>query len=396
MAYFAPMVDSSGAHIPTFADNLEKLKSIARSIFGEDIYLENDSADGQYLANLALLLSDVQNSFLLAYNNHAPQKAIGTALDSLLKLNGLQRKIPSYSTCIVTLTGTVGTVITNGVVQDLNGYKWDLPASVTIGAGGTVDETATCQTLGAITALPGDLSKISTPTAGWTSVTNAASAVAGTAIEQDSSVRSRQAISTMTPSQTMLSKTVAALAAITGVTRYLVLENYTGSTATDPNGLGLPAHSITCVVEGDTDANVANAIYLNRGIGCYTNGDVTETITDPITLADTYISFYRPTYVPIFVTLNVKTRVGYTSATTDAIKAAVVDFLNALQIYEDVSFQSVAAAAMTATPNLASPLFVVESCLIGVVTGTRTAADITIHYTEVAEGLTANVTVNLV
>jgi uncharacterized phage protein gp47/JayE len=394
MAYVAPYIDAAGPHYPLFADVLEDLKVKMRSIFGDDIYLENDSDDAQELAIVSLAYMDALAAAELAYNNRSPVSAVGTGLDSIIKMNGMARETPSYSSCVVTLLGTEGTVILNGTITDLNGYDWDLPATVTIGVGGTVSATAVCQTVGAITALPGDLSSIATPTLGWTSVTNAASAVPGTAVEEDSDLRARQTLSVASPSQTPLEKTRAALIATVGVSRSLALENYTGSPATDPNGLSLPSHSLTCVVEGGTDAAVAQSIYDNRGIGCNTNGDVQVTVADPLTLAETDIKFYRPTSIPIFVTLNIKTKTGYTSATADSIEQTVVDFLNALEIYQDVSFEAVGAAAQSVNPNLARPLFLIESVLIGVVTGTRLAADIVIDYTEVAEGLLANITIN--
>lgn len=393
MAYFAPYIDAAGLHIPTYNDILADMKAKVQTIFGADIYLENDSADGQLLAIFALKVNDAMQSLQLAYNSRSPSTAIAAALDSVIKLNGLHRKSPSFSTCFVTISGTRGTQVRNGVVQDINGYKWNLPSLVTIGAT-AVTVLAQCQTVGSITALPGDLSIIATPTAGWTSVTNSDSAVPGNPVETDSQVRARQAISTALPSDTRLNGTIAAIAALLGVTRYLVLENYTGAPETDPNGLMLPGHSITCIVEGDSDENVAGAIYHNRGIGCYTNGPNSVTIEDTNYGVETLIRFYRPEYVPIYATLNIKPLSGYTSATADSIKQAVTNYLNALQIYELVTVSGCIMAAGTVIENIARPPFAVESLLIGTAEETQSATDIPILFYQVAEGLLANVTVN--
>lgn len=392
MAYFAPYVDSSGLHIPTYSDILADLKTQMQSIFGSDIYLENDSVDGQTLAVFALKIFDTMSAIQLAYNNRSPITAIGAALDSIVKLNGLSRKVPSYSTCIVTLTGTAGKVIANGIVQDINGYKWDLPTTVTIGSGGTVDATAICETIGAITALPGDLSIIFTPTSGWTSVTNSSSAVAGQPVEADSTLRSRQAISTALPSNTELAGTTAAIAALAGVSRYAVFENPTNSTATDPNGLSLPAHSITCVVEGATDADVAQVIYNNRGIGCYMNGTTTVNITDPLYGNVTAVKFYRPSYVPIYAAISIHPLSGYTSATDDAIKAALVAYLNGLQIHETVTISGLYGAALSVMANLALPTFSIRSLTAGISAEALSGNDIAIDFNKVSSGVLANVT----
>ena len=135
---------------------------------------------------------------------------------------------------------------------------------MTIGAGGAVTVSAWAAQPGNVNAAAGQVSLIATPTAGWVAVTNPAPALAGQPVENDSQLRARQSLSVALPSKTMLAGTIAAIAATPNVTRYHVIENPTGAA----DSYGTPAHSITCVVEGGTDAA---AIYNNRGIGCYTN-----------------------------------------------------------------------------------------------------------------------------
>jgi uncharacterized phage protein gp47/JayE len=393
MAYVAPYVDATGLHLPTFQEILDDMITGMKTIFGNDIYLGSDSADYQLMSIFARKVYDANQNLQLAYNNRSPVTSIGIGLDSILKLNGLKRMIPSYSSCQVTLTGTAGTVVLNGIVEDINGYTWSLPASVTIGLGGTVDEAAICDTVGAITALPGELTRINTPTRGWTSVTNVAIATAGTPVELDSQVRARQSVSTAYPSRTELAGTYAGLAAVDGVARFIILENYEHTAAEDPNDLDLPGHSITCVVEGGTDADVAQAIYANRGIGANTNPACTTGvwITDPVYGAMVYIRFYRPTYVPIFVTISLTRMAGYTTVTADAIRASLVVYLNSLNIYETITISGLEGAALSVMPNLSRPLFSVTSVVAGTVIGAQAATDISIAHYAVAEGLLANI-----
>ena len=204
MSYFTPYVDGSGLHMPTYSDILEDMISSMKEIYGTDIYLENDSADYQFLSALAIKVSDSYQAVQYAYNSRSPSTAIGAALDSVVKLNGIYRKAAGYSTCELTITGTAFTEIKNGSVKDATGNVWNLPASVVIGPDGAIKATATCATAGAITALPGDITEINTPTFGWTAVTNEVSAIQGNAIETDGELRQRQTISVSNPSQTML------------------------------------------------------------------------------------------------------------------------------------------------------------------------------------------------
>lgn len=380
--YISPYIDSSGLHIPIYQDILDDLIEKARLIYGQDIYLETDSADYQFLSIIALKINDVMQELQLVYDNRAPLTAVGTALDGLVKLNGLARKTASYSTVTVTITGVMGTVISNGKVLDISGNTWALPISVTIGVMGTIDVTATCETLGEITAMPGDVNSIATPTYGWIGVTNQYAAVPGQPIETDAQLRARQALSTMLTSKTMLAATKAAIALIPNVTRYNVIENYTNMQ--DVNGT--PPHSITCVVEGGDEDAIAYAIWANRGIGCYPNGDIEKTVVDPNTNTPEVIRFSRPTYVPIYVEMTVKAFTGYTTATTTAIEEAIYTYLNSLQIGEDLTLSALYAAALEVTPNLQTPLFSIRNLQIGVSENVGTS-DITISYDSVTQGL---------
>jgi uncharacterized phage protein gp47/JayE len=211
MSYFAPYVDATGLHLPTYQDILDDLVASAKAIYGDDIYLEEDSADYQLLSIFALKSYDNMQALAYCYASRSPGTALGAGLDGVVKLNGIARKAAGYSTCDVVLTGTAFTQISGGKVKDASGNIWDLPATVVIGSGGTVTTTATCEEVGAISALPGDITEIVTPTYGWTAVNNEVAAVVGQAQETDAEVRIRQAASVALPSQALLDGTKAAI-----------------------------------------------------------------------------------------------------------------------------------------------------------------------------------------
>jgi len=388
MSYSAPQVTAAGLSIPSYNDILNYLLDNFRQIYGQTVYLQPDSPDYQFISVMALALSDAEQAAQLSYNNRSPNFAIGAALDSLVKLNGISRKLATQSTCQVTLTGTPGAIILNGICVDVNGNKWDLPASVTIGGGGTVTITATCEISGAVNALIGQINGIFTPQAGWTSVNNSTAAVLGQPIETDAQLRGRQALSVELPSQTLLAGTVAAIAATPGVTRYNVLENATGGV----DAFGNPPHSVTAVVENGADLDVATAIYNNRGIGPLTNASstggatpVTVNVPDPNTGIVTPIGFSRPNYVQIYVTVNAHLLTGGTTATITAIQVALTKYLNSLQIGELVSYSALIAVAMSVNANLSAPIVLVETLFLGTSPGPVGTADIAVLFTQVAQ-----------
>jgi uncharacterized phage protein gp47/JayE len=391
LSYTAPYINSEGMHIPSYADIRDDLTERFKTIFGQDVYLENDSQDYQFISDVALKIYESNLTAQLAYNNRGPGTAVGSGLDGVVKINGIKRKTASYSTCSVVITGTAGTVITSGVISDANGNNWDLPETVTIGSDGTATVTATCQTAGDIAAGVGDLSTIVTTTKGWESVTNTVAATEGTAVETDSTLRARQKVSVALPSQTLLVGTTGAIAAVPGVTRVKVYENDTD--AVDSNGL--PEHSITAVVEGGADADIAEAIYYKKGIGGYTNGSTEVLITDSY-LNNITVRFERPSYVNVEVTYNLKALSGYTTATTDAIKEAAVNFLNSFGLGVGLlTISGLQAAALNVMDDLTKPLFSLTSVTAGEVGGTQADTDITLLYNQAPAGELANITVNV-
>jgi uncharacterized phage protein gp47/JayE len=353
-----------------------------QAIYGPGVDLGIHSPKYQEIsACIALPISDQINALVLAFNNFFPPTAVGGALSLIVAFNGLIRMAASYSTCQVTLTGTAGTIVTNGQVRDSvpgQGYLWNLPTSVQIGTGGTVTVTATCTIIGAVQAGIGQVNLIATPTSGWTSVTNSAAASPGQPVETDSQLRTRQAISTELPSITMLAGTEAGVAAVSGVTDQLCLENPTNSTLTtwpitssNPPWFG-PAHYITVIVDGGAEQDVADAIYANRGIGCGTNsttyGSITATtvqVTDPNTGQAFNVSFYYAVDNQVAVTVNAH---GLTPAFNAAVQAqiaqAVVNYLNNLEIGATVSWSALFYVAMSQAGNIENPIYDVKTLYV--------------------------------
>lgn len=324
----APVISATGIVAPSFSDVLGYLIAKYQGIYGNDIYLGNDSQDYQFLAAcIGAPINDLNAAIIGAYNAYSPATAQGANLSSAVKINGLKRNTPTNSTVDQVIVGVAGTPIVNGVTQDSNGNKWSLPALVTIPPSGTITVTATCQTAGAVQAGVGTVNQIATPTYGWQSVTNATAAAAGAPVETDSQLRSRQAVSTALPSRTVLEGTVGAVWAIPGVTRVTPYENDTK--VTDANGI--PGNNIYLVVEGGDATAIAQAIAAKKTPGTGTYGTTTVSITDAYGIAHP-ISFYRPTYDAITCAITLKALTGYTTTIGAAIQAAVAAYVNAVVI----------------------------------------------------------------
>lgn len=383
----APTITAAGISVPTYADILSSLQASARQIYGEDIYIEADSMDGQLLAIVAQAIYDCGQTAVAVYNSFSPQTAFGAGLSSVVKINHLARAIATNSQVNVTITGQAGTTITAGVVGDLEGNQWLLPTSVTIPPGGTLLVTATAKEVGAIQAVIGSVTKIVTPTAGWQSVTNLTPASPGQPVESDAELRARQIISPALNSNTVLSGLAAAIKALPGVVYGTIYENDTN--ATDSNGL--PAHSIAAVVQGGVAADIAQTIYNRKAPGVSTHGSTTVVIAD-VSGADRDIKFFIPTEKPVKVEVSLYPGGGYTTVIADAIKAAIVNHTNALSIGEDVIVTRLLVPAMLAglQDNESYRLTQVRAAFVGSSFGTT---DLTIAFTEKATAVVSDITI---
>jgi uncharacterized phage protein gp47/JayE len=380
-------VDQSGFHYPDYPTVLSYLKEEYRTIYGSDTYLEADSQDGQWVSILALAMYDSMQVAASVYNSFSPLTAQRDALSRNVKINGIARLVASYSTADLTIVGQAGTVITNGQAKDTLDQKWNLPASVTIPVGGSIVVTATAAEVGAVSAAAGTINKIATPTLGWQTVTNAAAATVGDPVEADAELRRRQAQSTMIPSLSVMEGIVGAVASLAGVNRYRGYENDTSTT--DANGI--PAKSISLVVEGGDSTAIANAIAAKKTPGTGTYGTTSIVTYDQYNVANT-IKFYRPTDATIGVEVSLTAMTGYLSTYADQIKAAVVEYISGLNIGDDIYITKLYVPA-----NLmnipAGETFNVTQIRIKKNAGSFGTSNLTLAFNEIAQCALTDVTV---
>lgn len=387
MAYFAPYIDTTGLHLPTYEDIKSDIIDKIKTIYGQDIYLENDSLDYQFISIVCDKIYDTMCLLQGVYNGRTPVTAVGTNLDTIVKLNGIQRQpvilSDSFSKVELTLTGAPNTSVSSLMVQDVNGYKWaqDLN-TVTIGSDGTTTANFTCTVSGAIAADPNTITKILTPTYGLFSVTNASDANLGINTETDAELRQRQQQSVAISAQSVLDSITASLLNVERVTRCLVYENDTGET--DSNGI--PGHTIAAVVEGGADDEVARSIFDTKTPGCGTYGTTTVSIVSNYGIS-TAINFSRPIEQTINSVVNISAIGGNTITDTDKtnIQKSIADYLAELDIGVDVINSSLFYSAVKAQTNPLAPTFKVNSVTAAIGDGNKSTNDIAIAFNAVAK-----------
>jgi uncharacterized phage protein gp47/JayE len=384
-------VTAAGISAPAFTDILSTLQAKYQGIFGSDIYIDPDSQDGQFLALLATVISDNNDTAIAVYNSFRPSAAQGAGLASVVKVNGIKMLSASYSTAPGLVVGQVGTTINNGVVKDANGNLWNLPVSVVIPSAGQISVTVTAQQIGAISAPSGTINKINTPTQGWQSFASTAAATPGAPVEVDSKLRQRQAVSTSVPAITPLGSMLGALSNLTGVQRVKVYENF--ASTTDSNGI--PGTSICVVIQGGDLAAIAQLIGQKKTPGAGTYGSTAQQYIDPVTGIPYTIHFYLLATTTAKISITGSALAGYTSSTAAAIQAAVAAYINSHNIGETIEYSGIWAPGYLNGPARLQP-YKITNLQIALDAGALGTADLPVPFNKIAMCVAAtDVTVNI-
>jgi uncharacterized phage protein gp47/JayE len=382
-------IDSTGYHYADYPSFLSYVQDQYRSLYGADVYLGADSMDGQWTAILAQMLYDVAVLGAATYSSFSPVSAQGVGLSRVVKINGLERDVPTNSTAVVTVVGQAGTVITNGIAVDTLNQQWSLPATVTIPFGGSINVTATAVEPGAINAAASTINGIFTPTLGWQTVNNAAAATPGAPVETDAQLRARQEQSTANPSLTVLEGTYGAVANVPGVENVAVWENY-NSTA-DANTQ--PAHSILVVAEGGDINAIAQAIQIHKTPGTNPwSGPVSGGHNQSVVVYDSRgmpvtIGFFQPPSAAVIgVQVTLTPGAGWTTDFEAVIAAQIAAQINALGIGAGAQVggfvRLIPLYSQVYVPNYVPNMYIVNSIQIEINGGGLGAVDIPISFTQ--------------
>lgn len=263
------------------------ITNIFKSVYGDDINIEQNSPDGQFIGLLAQEKKDTLDLIAEIYNSLDVDAVVGLPQDVLYKLNALTRKNYTYSYCYVNVT-TTGAVTLQGLDDDIenadgvgytvtdgNGNRWILAETQTITAAGTYGFNFRAAELGSVTALANSITIMETVVRGVASVNNpAANYITGDTGESDSEYRTRRNRSMSVPTQGFDESTESQLLALTDVIDCKVYDNRSNEVVND-----IPAHGIWVIVEGGLAEEIGEVIYNNLPPGIPMKGSQTVTVS---------------------------------------------------------------------------------------------------------------------
>lgn len=225
------------------------------------------------------------------------------------------------------------------------------------------------------------ITQIQTTRLGWDSITNPVSAASGRLRETDEELRLRFRNTKFERAGNIVEAVYSALFGLDDVQQVFIDDNNTSIT----NANGTPGHSFLVLVDGGTSSEIARAIWDNRGAGVASVGNTSVMITDKFGY-QREIKFSRPTPVNIFIQLQLTTDQNFPENGQDLIKQAIIDYVNALSIGQDVLYSRLY------TPINSIPGHQVDSLLIGTTSPGTGVANIVVNFDGISQVLPENIT----
>jgi len=317
-------VDASGFTAKTYNEIIADMQNRAKNEYGLDIDLSDTSPLSEFLRSIAqeeaLLWQVLEDVYYSAYIDFAT----GVNLDRVAALLGVTRKPATKATGTVTFSRStpassdiyipLGTrVSTSGD----NPIIFETTQGVTLTAGSTsVDapiQAVEAGTAGNVAA--NTITVIVDPISGIESVNNSSPTTGGADTESDASLRLRAKQAVEGFGGGTVAAIESAIKAVDGVIDALVTEDTTN-------------HTVTAIVEGGADADIDAAIEDTRPAGIQ-------------------VTWQRPTYVDIYVDVQVTQESGAPSTVLSDVQQAVIDYISSLGIGDDVIYNKVIDAVMS-------------------------------------------------
>lgn len=283
-----------------------------KGIYGDNVNLESNTADGQWLNILAQQKIDALDFQVQLYNNIDVDSVVGLPQQVLYKLNGLTIKDYTYSWVYinvtvsqnVTLSGLdsdIANIDGSGyTVSDINGNNWILAESISL----VQSETPylllfRAQELGQITALANTITTMSTIVAGVVNVNNPANNfITGQTGETAAEFRTRRNRSLQAPSQGFKESIEGQLLALNDVSDAKVYDNKDD----------VSINGVQVIVQGGTSEEIGNIIYNNLPPGINTQGANEAIIT--VNNRDKVLNYDKPNPIPIYVKGTIESLTG--------------------------------------------------------------------------------------
>lgn len=276
--------DKNGLQTKTLTELRDELIAKYKTIYGDDINVDQNSPDGQIINIEAQIGEDLREILQQVNAGFDPDQASGRTLDQRIAINGITRNEGTYTFQDIEVTtdralNLVGldaqanelNPIVSGLytVKDDAGTLFYLLFSQVIAGATTTAFNFRAADIGQVEVTPNTITTAETVIAGVTNINNPSGANSiGDNEESDSNLKARRKISTAISSIGFLDGIEGSLNNLEGVTTAIVFENETeiiDSNGTEP-------HTMWAIVEGGSPSDIAQVLYSKKTVGCGMRG----------------------------------------------------------------------------------------------------------------------------
>lgn len=319
----------TGLVLPLESEILAGVQADQNAAFGGQLNPSLDTPQGQLASSTTAIIADKNNVFAEFVNQIDPDVASGVMQDAIGRIYFLNRKpaLPTVVTC--TCGGVVGTVIpAASLAIDTNGNIYSSSADATIGVGGTVEVNFACTVTGAIPCPAGAVNQIYRSAPGWETVINDDAGVTGSPVESRADFEFRRRQSVALNAHGTVPSIYAAVFNLDDVSDVYAIDNVSNEPViVGSTNYELQPHSLYVAVTGGVDAEIAQAIWDKKDVGCDYNGNTEVIVTD-----DSYsypqpqytVKFQRPDITPVLFLVRIAQNSALPANISALIKAAII------------------------------------------------------------------------
>lgn len=308
-------------------DVQEKLEARFRTDHGDNIRLTPKSQFGLETEVTADTVS-ITNELIETLNTMFDlDSAFGVFLEQLVRILGIEKKQAQKSQVTLTLTsnGAQSDVLLGDIFTDLSQtVSFALDAAHTIPAGGAIDVSASGTVEGPMVAEAATLTRIENPRAGLLSSINASRATVGWEAETTPALRGRAVRRAAKTSFVSASSYESNLANIDGVNQVIVHQNASSSV----DALGVSPGFIWPIVNGGSDADIAETLFNSVAAGTGYHGSVSYLYTDPVRGTSQTVRWGRTIDVFTYILVGLRKKPEYPSDGDAAVKQKIVEFFD--------------------------------------------------------------------
>lgn len=345
-----------------------------KNIYGSDIDLSTNSADGIYVETLSLIINNILQVVKMMYSNLDTRTATGQYLDILCALTNVIRKPATKSTVYVTISGLSSNAeygVGNQLqLLDKNGTVWTC-APFTADVNGSATVLVTCNEYGPIRAEVGWIDRTVEMLAGAT-ITMESDAEPGSWRESDAALRARRDSALSMRSTTVLEGITSALFNVSGIEDIQIYNNDTSETINTKDTTQVLKNDVYIAIRKNKnitidDSIIGSIIYEKKTPGVHTTLVSNTAITDGNGISKTYnypntlgvaqvVRWKECKPIKPQIVITVKPENYFVSGASDnstATKIAneVMKFMNSIRVSQDAKYIELQSVALFADPK---------------------------------------------